>query len=317
MPSAVDRRSGIQSQTGFLLESAVASEASLLDDWPDLLSEVNTARFIDWKLECVKIRIDQFESSADWATGQTLQSRSGRPSHRRIDRISDERLAILEGKALDGGTLRIGQFDPDGTCGAGRSVDDQPITSHRKYLGRHPSCIGIGMDGGKSIEAQSESPKWGRVEGHFAIAGLDDMPSGIVRAVSPPIAIQSWPEERLAKRPVEGLITPGGHEKNVRSIPLIGKETRGGCDVDMGGAKVRVSQRSVEMLIGQIRAHRNGFGPIDEVFGGCAADRTQFSVEEVPEEAHVVPFVDGPERDILRIERVLLGVLNHRFIAQL
>lgn len=242
MAPLVDRRSRIQSQSGFLLERAVAREASLLEDRADLLSKVDSAGFIDWKFNCVKIRIGHFESSADGAAGQCAQCRLGRPSHRRIDRITDERLAIFEGKALERGTLRIGQFDADGTCSAGRSVDDQTITSHRKDLGCHPSCIGIGVDRRESIESQSESPKGGRVEGHFAIAGLDDMPSGIVRAVSPPIAIQTWPKERLAKRPIEGLVTSCGHEENVRAIALIGKETRGSCDIDMWGAKVRVSQ---------------------------------------------------------------------------
>ena len=43
MAPLVDRRSGIQSQAGFLLECAVAREASLLEDRADLLSKVDSA----------------------------------------------------------------------------------------------------------------------------------------------------------------------------------------------------------------------------------------------------------------------------------
>ena len=43
MAPLVDRRSRIQSQSGFLLERAVAREASLLEDRADLLSKVDSA----------------------------------------------------------------------------------------------------------------------------------------------------------------------------------------------------------------------------------------------------------------------------------
>ena len=74
-------------------------------------------------------------------------------------------------------------------------------------------------------------------------------------------------------------------------------------------------QRGVEMLVGQIRTHRDRIGPLNKVLRGRSADRTEFSIEEMSEVANIQTFMARPERDVLRVKGVFLGLLDHWLLA--
>lgn len=76
-------------------------------------------------------------------------------------------------------------------------------------------------------------------------------------------------------------------------------------------------QRGVEMLVGQIRAHRDRIGPLNKVLRGCSTDRTEFAIEEMSEVANIHPLMARPERDVLRVKGVFLGVLDNGLRADL
>ena len=221
-----------------------------------------------------EVRIHQLKAGADGLSSKASQVGFGVPSDGGINGIADESFAVAETKAFDRRAVRIRQFDPNISGGTGRCVDHQSIPGHRKDFCRHSPRVGIGVDRSKPIEAQREPAKRSRVERHFAWTGLDDMPSCIVGSILPTLRVQAGPEIGLPKRPVERSIPTGAHQQNIGSIVLVRKEPRWRSDVDMRGAKVGMRQGRIEVLVGQVRTHRDRFGPMDEVLGSCPANRS-------------------------------------------
>jgi len=162
------------------------------------------------------------------------------------------------------------------------------------------------------------------IHGEFVGAGLDEAGGGIVGAGDPVAVVSAGADERFHKGAMIAVVAAGAHEDGVgAALPLpgvdveafvfgagqghsVGQEAGADGEVDMGCAEVGLGAVGVEVFGRRVaEGHFNRFGPMEEVFGGGAADPAVFFVAdifEIAEIADVFVFLFGEEGDVLGIE---------------